>query len=157
MERISRTQKKKAATALQKIGEQLVHLSDAQFALLKLPGELLEAVAMARRMKQHEARRRQLQYIGRLMRDVDPGIIQGAIENLTSGENERKRKFKLVEKWRDELVGGDDERMIWLVENYPAIEPEQLRLLVKNAREAHCRNGLKKAGRKLFRYLSRLD
>jgi ribosome-associated protein len=157
MEKISRTQKKKAAMALQKLGEQLVHLSDAQFSVLELPGELKDAVALARRIKQHEARRRQLQYIGRLMRQFDPGIIQGAIDNLTAGENQRRRKFKLVEKWRDELVSGDDQRFRWLVENYPSVDPQELRLLVKNARQDHHGKGLRKAGRRLFRYLSRLD
>ena len=157
MERISRTQKKKAAQALQKLGEQLVHLSDAQFAALELQDELLEAVAMARQIKSHEARRRQLQYIGRLMREYEPRIIQEAIDKLTSGENEEKRRFKLVERWRDELVRGDDGRFDWLLAKFPEIDPNELRSLVNNAREASSSKNPKKAGRKLFRYLNALE
>lgn len=157
MEKISRTQKKRAAQALQKLGEQLVHLSDAQFALLKLPEELMEAVSMARQIKQHEARRRQLQYIGRLMRHFDQSQVEAAIEKINAGESDQKRRFKLVERWRDELVGGNDERLTWLVEKYPAIDPVELNQMVKNARGDHPQTNPKKAGRALFRYLNALE
>ena len=134
MEKLSRTQKKKAAQALQKMGEQLVHLSDAQFDALSLPQELLEAVAMARKITSHEARRRQLQYIGRLMREMDPDEVEQALDKMTSGEEEKKRQFKLVERWRDELVAGDEDRMAWLMKQYPEIDRMELNRLVVNAR-----------------------
>ncbi len=157
MERTSRTKKKKAAQAKQKLGEQLVHLSDAQFAAVELPEELLEAVAMARHIKSHEARRRQLQYIGRLMREIDSGMIEEAIDKITtSGETEKKRQFKLVERWRDELVDGDHTRFAWLIETFPDIDPDELNLLVNNARGNPSLKSPKKAGRLLFRYLSAL-
>jgi ribosome-associated protein len=157
MDKMSRTKKKKAAQALQKLGEQLVHLSDAQFALLDLPKDLMEAVAMARQIKQHEARRRQLQYIGKLMRNFDPAVVEAAIEKIRAGESEIKRQFKLVERWRDELVGGDKERLTWLIEKYPAINPDELNQLVSNARGEQAQIKPKKAGRVLFRYLSALE
>lgn len=157
MEIISRTKKKKAAQALQKLGEQLVHLSDAQFALLDLPEDLMEAVAMGRQIKQHEARRRQLQYIGKLMRSFDQVMVEEAIEKITAGESEKKRRFKLVERWRDELVGGDTERLAWLIEKYPGLNPDELKQLVSNARGDRLQIKSKKAGRVLFRYLSALD
>jgi ribosome-associated protein len=156
MDRTSRTKKKRAAQALQKLGEQLVHLSDAQFSAVELPEELLKAVAMARHIKSHEAHRRQLQYIGRLMRDIDSGMIEAAIDNITSGETEKKRRFKLVEQWRDELVGGDDTRFAWLIETFPEIDPDELNQLVNKARENHSPKAPKRAGRLLFRYLSTL-
>ena len=156
MERTSRTKKKKAAQAKQKLGEQLVHLSNAQFAAVELPEELLEAVATARHIKSHEARRRQLQYIGRLMRDIDSGMIEEAIGNITSGKTEKKRRFKLVERWRDELVDGDHTRFAWLIETFPDIDPDELNLLVNNARGNPSLKSPKKAGRLLFRYLSAL-
>ncbi|MGD8844041.1 MAG: ribosome biogenesis factor YjgA [Desulfobacteraceae bacterium] len=156
MERTSRTKKKRAAQALQKLGEQLVHLSDAQFAAVELPQQLFEAVAMARQIKSHEARRRQLQYIGRLMRDIDSAMVQGAIKKITSAETEKKRRFKLVERWRDELVDGDETRLDWLIETFPDIDPDELNLLVKNTREKHSQKASKRSGRMLFRYLSAL-
>lgn len=156
MEKLSRTQKKKAAQALQKMGEQLVLLSDAQFDALSLPAELLEAVALARKITSHEAKRRQLQYIGRLMREMDPAEIENALEKLTSGEAEKKRQFKLVERWRDELVEGNEDRKSWLTEKYPDIDARELDHLVTKAREKQAGSHAKKARRQLFRYLNKM-
>ncbi len=156
MEKLSRTQKKKAAQALQKLGEQLVLLSDAQFDALSLPPELLEAVAMARKITSHEARRRQLQYIGRLMREMDPADVEQALAKITSGEAEKKRQFKLVERWRDELVAGNEGLMSWLTEQYPAIDIPELKRLVDSAQEKQSGANAKKARRMLFRYLNRV-
>lgn len=155
MERLSRTKKKKIAQTLQKLGERLVLLGDAQFDALSLPEALLEAVAMARRMKSHGAKRRQLQYIGRLMRAYDPADIESALERITAGEDEQKRHFKRVERWRDELVSGNEERLAWLAEHCPSIDLQKLAELVAKAQTGHCDADKKKAGRMLFRYLNR--
>ncbi len=155
MQSTSRTKKKKIAQALQQLGERLVQLGDAQFDALSLPEALMEAVAMARLMTSHEAKRRQLQYIGRLMRAYDPAEIEGALERITAGEDEKKRQFKRVERWRDELVNGDEERLAWLAEHHPAIDLQKLGELVGKAKSAHSDADRKKAGRMLFRYLNR--
>ena len=80
----SRTRKKKEDRALQHLGEQLVALSPAQLATLELPEELRTAVEFARKIKTHGARRRQLQYIGALMRHIDPQPIKSALESTGS-------------------------------------------------------------------------
>lgn len=157
MEKISRTQKKKAAEALQKKGEQLVNLSDADFHLLEIPDELKEALAMARKLTRHEARRRQLQYIGRLMREIDGKLIDDALQKIVSHEDAKGRQFKIVERWRDELVGGGDERWRWLLENYADIDKPQLERLILNARGLSSQQSPKRAARMLFKLLSRLE
>lgn len=81
-ERISRTQKKKAVQAMQKTGEALLSLSETQLQSLALPEELRSAVFDAHRMRSHGARRRQLQYIGALMRRVDAEHIQAQVDQL---------------------------------------------------------------------------
>jgi ribosome-associated protein len=156
MEKISRTQKKRAAQALQKTGERLVRLSDAQFNALVLPEDLLEAVALAREIKSHEAKRRQLQYIGRLMREIGSLDIEKELERISAGEAEEKRRFKLVERWRDELVAGNADRQAWLADQYPSIDPQELGRLVGNAQGKQPGTSAKKARRMLFRYLSRV-
>ncbi len=156
MDKSSRTQKKKAAQALQRMGEKLVLLSDAQFDELALPAELMDAVALARQITSREARRRQIQYIGRLMREFDPREIEKALEEITSGQAENKRRFKLVERWREELVAGNDQRLVWLKERYPDIDAGELSRLVGNSRTALSGTNAKKARRALFRYLSRV-
>ena len=155
-EKVSRTRKKKAAQALQKLGEQLVCVNDAQFNSMELPEELMEAVAMARHMNSHEAKRRQLQYIGRLMREYDPADVQNALDKIEAGQAEKKRQFKLAERWRDELVAGSEERLAWISTRYPSIDAEELAGLVHNARGKRPGVNSKTAGRMLFRFLIRI-
>lgn len=159
LERISRTQKKKNAERLQKLGERLIDLDDAALKSIDISDELREAVMQARGIKQHEARRRQLQYIGRLMREAgeDPSSIQSAIERAEGRDGEEKRKFKQVESWRNELLAGSHSRFDWLLENYPHADPTHLRKLVSNVSMGKKRTGnSKRAARILFRYLREL-
>ena len=79
MDKLSRTKKKKAAKSLQKLGERLVDLDNAQLDALDLPSDLKDALCETRSFKSHGARRRQLQYIGRLMRNYDTGMVQEAL------------------------------------------------------------------------------
>ena len=81
-EYISKTRKKKEAHGLQQLGEQLVALNPGQLEAMDLPEELLEAVQAAQKIKRHGARRRQMQYIGALMRQVDPQPIESALQRI---------------------------------------------------------------------------
>ena len=81
----SRTQKKNEARALRRLGEQLVALPFGQIETLDLPDELLTAIKLAHKIRSHGARRRQIQYIGALMRHIDPQPIEIALERARSG------------------------------------------------------------------------
>jgi ribosome-associated protein len=81
----SRTQKKNEDRALQRLGEQLVALPSGQLEAMELPEELLAAIELVRKIKSHGARRRQIQYIGALMRHIDPQPIQAALNRIRSG------------------------------------------------------------------------
>lgn len=81
----SRTQKKNEDRALQSLGEQLVALPLGQLETMELPDELLTAIELARKIKSRSARRRQIQYIGALMRHIDPQAIEAALERIRSG------------------------------------------------------------------------
>jgi len=85
----SRTQKKNEDRALQRLGEQLVALPSGRLETIELPDELLAAIEFARKIKKHGPRRRQIQYIGALMRHIDPHPIETALERIRS-ENFRK-------------------------------------------------------------------
>jgi ribosome-associated protein len=153
LERISRTQKKKNAERLQKIGERLVHLDDKVLDAIGISEALRKAVVQARGIKQHEAGRRQLQYIGRLMREAgaDPSEIQSAIERAEGRDGDQKRKFKQAETWRNELLAGNRFRYDWLLQSYPRADAAHLRRLISDATA-----GRKQAARALFRYLRAL-
>ncbi len=81
----SRTQKKNEDRALQRLGEQLVALPFSQIEAMELPDELLTAIELARKIRSRSARRRQIQYIGALMRHIDPQPIETALERIRSG------------------------------------------------------------------------
>lgn len=81
----SRTRKKNEDRALQRLGEQLVALPSGQLATMELPDELLTAIKFAHKIKSHGARRRQIQYIGTLMRHIDPQPIETALERIRPG------------------------------------------------------------------------
>lgn len=155
MEQVSRTQKKKKAEALQRLGERLVALTDAQMDALDLIPELIEALKMARQMNKHGARRRQMQYIGRLMREIDPDGLEKALGSIQSQADHDKRRFKLIEQWCDELVAGSPTRASWLVKQYPDMDGDQLNQLVKQAVAEKHTSKARKTGRMLFRFLSR--
>ena len=80
----SRTQKKNEDRALQRLGEQLVALPAGRLEAMELPDELLAAIELARKIRSHGARRRQIQYIGALMRHIDPQPIETALERIRS-------------------------------------------------------------------------
>jgi ribosome-associated protein len=154
--RISRTKKKKAALALQQLGERLAQLSENQLLDMHLPEELTDALLELRLMKKHEARRRQVQYIGTLMRQIDAGQIQMEMDRLDMKNYEAIHRFKQLERWRDALLAGDDACMDQLAAQFPTLERQQLAQLVRNARKEAEQQKPPKAARRLFQYLKGL-
>jgi ribosome-associated protein len=102
----SRTQLKKEAVALQRIGERLVALSGEQLKRMDIPQELMAAIEAIRGMTSHGARRRQLQYIGTIMRAVDVEPIYQALLEIEQGAYSQAQAFHQLESWRDRLVAG---------------------------------------------------
>ena len=156
-ERISRTQKKKEARALQKLGEELVTLSPERLADIEMPDELRKTVVEAAKIKSHGARRRQLQRIGKLMREIDPEPIQNALENIKLGDHQKNLAFKKLEKWRDELKQGNLALIEEILSECPVADRQRLTQLARNAHnEYEVRKGVK-SSRTLFRYLKQVS
>ena len=139
--------------ALQELGERLVALSSDQIEQIELPEELREAVVFARNIRKHGARRRQLQYIGTLMREVDPEPIRQAVTNILQGQNIAKQVFQEVEQWRDELILLGEEGIEDVLRRFPNGDRQRLRQLVRNARKEKEAQRPPKSSRALFRYL----
>lgn len=129
----SKTRLKKDMHALQAIGARLVDLSDAQFAAIALPEELREAVAHARRITKHEARRRQLQYIGKLMREIDAAPIREQLARWDGQSHEAARTLHDVERWRDRLIA-DDAALTELAARHRGLDVQALRTAIREAR-----------------------
>ncbi len=152
----SRTQLKKEAIALQKMGEKLIALSDDQLQRMKLPTMLIAAIGDFRTMRSHGARRRQLQHIGSLMRHVDVTPIEQALLEIEQGAYLRAREFQHIEGWRDRLVDGDDVALDEILQRFPGADRQRLGHLVRSARKERQNKSSPKSARNLFRYLKAL-
>jgi len=129
---ISKTQRKKAVHLLQALGEALVELNDDQLAAIELPEALREAVMAARRITKFEAKRRQLQYIGKLMRRVEVEPIRAALDAMLAGSRRQIAAHKRIESWRERLLGGPG-ALDELLAEYPGVDAQRLRALVHGA------------------------
>jgi ribosome-associated protein len=153
----SRTRLKKEAIALQQIGERLIGLSGDQLRRMDLPKELAEAIEAFRGMTSHGARRRQLQYIGAIMRAIDVAPIERALWEIEQGAYQQAQAFHRLESWRDRLVAGDDGLMEEILKAYPRADRQRLGQLVRNARKKTTGKAVPKSTRNLFRYLKTLS
>lgn len=151
-ERPSKTQRKKEMTALQALGTRLVRLNAAQLAQLPLPERLREAVAAAQRITAHEAHRRQLQYIGKLMRQVEPEPIERALDDLTGDSRAAVALMHHCERWRDRLLD-DDAALTELLRAHPAVDVQALRAMIRAARRERDGQQPPKHARELYRLL----
>ena len=148
----SKTRRKKDMLALQQLGVQLVALNDEQLQSMQLPESLLQAVQEARRLSKHEARRRQMQYIGRVMRDIDAAPIRDRLEQWRGQGRAHTAQLHAVERWRDELLAGDPALARFLNE-HPGADSQKLRTLIRNARREQDAALPPKSYRELFRVL----
>ena len=153
---ISKSQRKRDMLHLQSLGEQLTHLSVAQLKKFSLPEELFDAVVQAQQINSRGAHKRQLQYIGRLMRDIDAQPIQQQLDDLQTHSAEAARHFHQLEQWRERLLSEGNEAVSQLVQQYPDTDIQHLRQLIRAAQKEKLGNKTPRATREIFRYLREL-
>ena len=148
----SKTQRKKTMLDLQAMGEELVSLSHEQLAKIALPEILLDAVLQAKRITKHEARRRQGQYIGRLMRDTDAGEIRAYLDQVRGKSMALTAYHHRLERWRDMLIA-DESALESFATEHPGCDIQHVRQLVRNARKERDEGKAPRAFRQLFQVL----
>lgn len=150
---ISKTRRKRQAKDLQDIGAALTRLPAEQLARLDLPEELREAVVACRTMTKHEAIRRQMQYIGRVMRELDAGAIAAQLEALHAPSHRQTALFHRAEAWRADLMAdaGAIERF---TQEFPEADPKRLRSLAEAALEERRAERPPKRFRELFQVIN---
>jgi len=154
--RPSKTQLKRESHSLQTLGAELVELSEERLAAVELPEALRDAIAEYRRTRSHEGRRRQMQYIGKLMRHVDEEPLREAVAASKLGSAKETLALHEAERWRAEMIADDAAIGRWLAER-PDTDAQHLRSLVRAARRDAA--GLApearqpKSFRELFQYL----
>jgi ribosome-associated protein len=131
---ISKTRRKREMTQLQVLGAALVKLSREQLARIDMPETLRDAVNECRRFTKHEAIRRQMQYIGRIMRNIDSAPIAAQLRAIEAPTKRQTALFHVAEQWRAEMVEGPD-AVARFVNEFPEADADRLRELADKARE----------------------
>jgi ribosome-associated protein len=150
----SKTRRKQEMHELQELGVALVALDPSRLGALRLPERLAEAIALARRITRHEGRRRQMQFIGRLMRDIDPGPIRAALASIAAVSGEERARFAAAEAWRDRLLA-DESAHAEFVAAHPDVDGDALRRTIREAREERAEGRPPHRFRALFRLVAR--
>jgi ribosome-associated protein len=155
-EPVSKTRRKREMLDLQSLGAALVALPGSQLNGLGLQSPLLDAVMEAKRITSHEAKRRQLQYIGRLMREVDPEPIRAALAAVEGNSAQAAAAHRRLEALRERLLS-DDEALTRFALEHPGADLQELRALIRNARREQKEEKPPRAFRELFRVLKALE
>ncbi len=133
----SRTDLKRESDELQDLGKELLNLRADLAESLGLPDKLVDALAEAKRITNFEGKRRQMQYVGKIMRKLDPELVlaaRQALEEQHKGSATEKLNLHLAEQWRDRLIADDDALPLWMAE-HPDTDTQQVRALVRQARK----------------------
>ena len=152
----SKSQRKRDMHALQDLGEQLVALSLDQLKKVPMPDSLADAIRDAKRITKHEARRRQMQYVGKLMRNVDPAPIQAQLDVFNGVSKAEVARQHRLERLRNDLLD-DEQTLQTIADTWPDADYQQLRTLRRNALREREQSKPPRAFREIFRVLRDLD
>lgn len=150
----SKSALKREMTARQELGEALCKLSAAELARIPIGDEaLLSAIEESRRISHHSARRRHRQYIGKLMRRIDPQPLEAALASLHEEKCAAAGRFHELEELRDRLLDTGDAGLGEVLARFPTADRQQLRALLREALRERKANRPPAASRRLFRFL----
>jgi ribosome-associated protein len=154
--RQSKSARKREAASLQELGVELAGLPDPEIAALDLPDKLFAALRDLKRLPSHGAQLRQRQYIGKLMRDIDPAPVLAKLAERKLRHDSEIRRFQLVERWRDRLLSEPATALAELLEEYPGADRAALTRLLEKAERERVDQRAPAAARELFAFLRQL-
>ncbi|MCQ9123061.1 ribosome biogenesis factor YjgA [Rodentibacter caecimuris] len=152
---VSKSEIKRDAEELKQLGEKLVNLTKTNLTKVPLDDSLLEAIELAQRL-QKEARRRQLQYIGKLLRGTDVEPIRESLDKIENKHNLQQAMLQKLEILRDELVEQGNTALSDLFNEYPTADRQQLRNLIRAAQKEKAQNKPLKAYREIYQVLKEI-
>lgn len=156
--RPSKSALKRASHELQELGEQLLAMPDSRLDDIEMPERLREALADYKKTKSFEGRRRQLQFIGKVIRSVDPEPLREAVASFQLGHAKDALSLHEAERWRAELIADEKDALTRWVESFPDTDMQQLRALIRSARKDAALEPEKRSGRgfrELFQFIKR--
>ena len=157
-DRPSKSELKRQSTELQKLGEQLIEAPRDRVKRVPMPDDLRDAILMCQTITNHEGKRRQVQFVGKLMRSLDEeevAVIQRTIESWKGTSRAEAAALHALERRRDKLLA-DDKALTQLLEEHPDLDVQHLRTLIRNARKEQAENKPPKAYREIFQILKDL-
>ncbi|MEA1063371.1 ribosome biogenesis factor YjgA [Erwinia sp. HR93] len=152
---VSKSEIKRDAEELKRLGAELVALGKNALDKIPLDEELRDAVELAQRIKK-EGRRRQLQLIGKMLRSRDVDPLRQALDKLKNRHNQQVSLFHKLEALRDRLIEQGDDAMPEVLTLWPNADRQQLRALIRNAKKEQAGNKPPKSARQIFQYLREL-
>jgi ribosome-associated protein len=155
-ERLSKSARKREAASLQELGVQLSALPEQEIASLDLPEKLFVALRDLRRLPSHGAQLRQRQYIGKLMRQIDPEPVLAKLAERKERHDSEIRHFQQIERWRDRLLSEPEVAMPLLCQEYPLADRELLSKILKKAGRERLEQRPPAGARELFAFLRQL-
>jgi len=164
---LSRTKRKQAAKSLQQLGQRLAAMRSSEREALNLPADIEEAVNDLNSMNSHIARKRQMLYLGKLLRRIDAGDILGLLDHSAQLTRQQVASQHRAERWRDHLLGAGDQALQALLAHLLSsrnaapenalVEPQQWRSLLRQAQQQQRAGKPPAASRKLYRLLYAAD
>lgn len=158
-DRPSKSQLKREMTALQVLGEELVSQPKERVMRVPMPEDVREVILECQKIKDHEGRRRQMQFVGKKMRTLDENeiaAIQKVIDSWKGASKAETAAMHALERRREKLLA-DDNALTELKERHPQVDVQQLRTLIRNARKEQAENKPPKAYREIFQILKQLQ
>ena len=158
-DRPSKSQLKRDMTALQKLGAELIEQPRDRVKRVPMPEDVKDAILDCKLIKDHEGRRRQLQYVGKKMRSLNEeelAVIQRAMDSWKGLSKADTSAMHALERHRDRLLK-DDAALTLLLQQHPELDVQHLRTLIRNARKEHAENKPPKAYREIFQILKQLQ
>ncbi len=152
-EPVSKSQLKREMHALQQLGEMIIAMTPAERARLPLSDDMLAAVEETARIRSHEGRRRHMQYVGKVMRRENLAAIQAVYDELEQEQLRRDHAFHRLEKWRDRLLEEGDAAVEAFITDYPEVDRQALRQLIRNAQRESVKGKPPASARKLFKLI----
>ena len=154
----SKSMLKRASHELQALGQQLLDMPDSRLIEIDMPERLRDALAAYKKTRSFEGKRRQLQFIGKVMREVDPEPLREAVAQYQLGHAHNALALHEAERWRAELIADDKDAVTRWVADFPDTDVQQLRTLIRNARKDASLEPEKRSGRafrELFQFIKR--
>lgn len=149
---ISKTKLKKDSKNIQELGNKISKLSINKIELFKFSPNIFDAIINLKKIKSNSAKKRQIQYLGKLLREIDLSNAFLTMENLKVSSQREVKRNHIAEKWRDELLKKNDS-ITKFINQYPDIDKQSLRQTIVNAQKENLNNSQPKYSRQLYKII----